>query len=182
VTGESPPGLPTLLLVDDDEVFRGALASALQRRGYDVTAVADGTSALEVAVSRTFELALVDVRMPGMDGIELVGRLAAIDDGTRIVVLTGYGSIAGAVAAMRRGAADYLTKPVDADACDRALRGVGGGAPGDAAEVPTVDRVEYEHLQRVLADCSGNVSEAARRLGMHRRTLQRKLARHVPRR
>ena len=107
--------------------------------------------------------------------------MRALDDGTRIVVLTGYGTIASAVAAMRAGAADYLTKPTDASAVERALLGIKGGE-GQPEEVPSLDRVEWEYLQRVLADAEGNVSDAARRLGMHRRSLQRKLSKHAPKR
>jgi two-component system response regulator RegA len=129
-----------------------------------------------------FEYALVDVRMPEMSGIELVGRLHALDEGTRIVVLTGYGTITSAVSAMRAGAVDYLTKPVDAAACERALLGQAAAAAEGSDDVPSLDRVEWEYLQRVLADAGGNVSEAARRLGMHRRSLQRKIAKLPPKR
>jgi two-component system response regulator RegA len=176
-----PPSDPTLLLVDDDEAFRKALGAALGRRGFAVTLAGSAREAEEVAVGRVFEYALVDVRMPETSGIELVGRLHALDEGTRIVVLTGYGTIASAVAAMRAGAVDYLTKPVDAAACERALLGKAGIA-GDPDDVPSLDRVEWEYLQRVLADAGGNVSEAARRLGMHRRSLQRKISKLPPKR
>jgi two-component system, response regulator RegA len=174
-------GAPTLLIVDDDEPFRAALAEALGRRGYAVS-IADGPSAaLELAGKQVFEYALVDVRMPGGSGIDLVRALKAIDEGTRVVILTGYGTIANAVEAMRAGAIDYLTKPVNAGACEQALLGrtASEGAPED---VPSLERVEWEYLQRVLADCGGNVSEAARRLRMHRRSLQRKMAKLPPRR
>ncbi|MEZ4309058.1 MAG: response regulator [Polyangiaceae bacterium] len=133
------------------------------------------------ARTQVFEYALVDVRMPGRTGIDLCASLRAIDEGTRIVVLTGYGTIANAVSAMRAGAADYLTKPVDAAACEKALLGIAIPDPPDD-EVPSLDRVEYEYLQRVVADCGGNISEAARRLRMHRRSLQRKIGRSPPRR
>lgn len=176
---------PTLLVADDDEAFRTALGAAMARRGFAVSLASNVDEAERLARAQCFEYALVDVRMPGRSGIELVEALARIDEGTRIVVLTGYGTIANAVAAMRAGAVDYLTKPVDAAACERAL--LGRGAPGgssrpDDADVPSLERVEYEYLQRVLADCEGNVSEAARRLRMHRRSLQRKLSRLPPRR
>lgn len=172
---------PTLLLVDDDEAFRKALGAALSRRGFAVTLAGSAEEAEEAAVGRVFEYALVDVRMPGISGIELVGKLHALDEGTRIVVLTGYGTIASAVAAMRAGAVDYLTKPVDAAACERALLGQ-AGISADPDDVPSLDRVEWEYLQRVLADAGGNVSEAARRLGMHRRSLQRKIGKLPPKR
>jgi two-component system response regulator RegA len=174
---EPPHDQPTLLLVDDDDAFRAALGAALGRRGFAVTPTPGPAEARAAASAHLFEYALVDVRMPGGSGIELVADLRRIDEGTRIVVLTGYGTIANAVEAMRAGAVDYLTKPVDAATCDRALRGL---PPGKTDDVPSLDRVEYEYLQRVLADCGGNVSEAARRLRLHRKSLQRKLSRHPP--
>ena len=176
-----PAPSPTLLLVDDDDAFRSALGGALSRRGFAVTTAASAPEAEEAARSQVFEYALVDVRMPGPSGIDLVAALRAIDDGTRVVVLTGYGTIANAVAAMQAGAVDYLTKPVDAAACERALLG-GPKASESPDDVPSLDRVEWEYLQRVLADSGGNISEAARRLGMHRRSLQRKISRLPPRR
>jgi len=180
--GGKPPGEPTLLLADDDDAFRQALGRAMARRGFAVTLVANADEAESAAREQVFEYALVDVRMPGKNGIDLVAALRAIDDGTRIVVLTGYGTIASAIAAMRAGAVDYLTKPVDAAACEKALLGVPVSVEGDPDEVPSLDRVEYEYLQRVVADCAGNISEAARRLRMHRRSLQRKISRSPPRR
>jgi two-component system response regulator RegA len=127
--------------------------------------------------------------MPGRSGLELVTALLEIDPGTRVVVLTGYGSIATAVEAMRRGACNYLQKPVGRRSDPgrvRVLQPGGGrrervvGAPEVAEGTPTLARVEWEHLQRVLHDCGGNISEAARRLGMHRRSLQRKLWKNPP--
>ena len=175
---EAPPlDQPTLLLVDDDAAFRAALGAALGRRGFAVTLAAGPPEALTAAAAQVFEHALVDVRMPGGSGIDLVAALRQLDDGTRVVVLTGYGTIANAVEAMRAGAVDYLTKPVDAETCERALRGL---PPGKHEDLPSLERVEYEYLQRVLADCAGNVSEAARRLRMHRKSLQRKIGRHPP--
>jgi two-component system response regulator RegA len=175
-------GDPTLLLVDDDDAFRGAMGAALGRRGFAVTVAANPADAEQAAGQHVFEYALVDVRMPGGSGIDLVTALRKLDDGTRVVVLTGYGTIANAVQAMRAGAVDYLTKPVDAAACARALLGGPAVTPGAEDDLPSLERVEYEYLQRVLADCGGNVSEAARRLRMHRRSLQRKLTRLPPRR
>ena len=175
-------GEPTLLLVDDDDAFRAAMSGALARRGFVVTAAEGADAAEEAAQKQVFEYALVDVRMPGKSGIDLVAALRRIDEGTRIVVLTGYGTITNAVQAMRAGAVDYLTKPTDAAACARALLGQAAFAGGAEDDPPSLERVEYEYLQRVLADAGGNVSEAARRLGMHRRSLQRKLTRLPPRR
>ena len=181
--GAALPGEPTLLLADDDDAFREAMSRALGRRGFAVTASRNVNEAEAEAEKQVFEYALVDVRMPGRSGIDLVAALRRIDEGTRVVVLTGYGTIANAVEAMRAGAADYLTKPVDAAACERSLLGRAEAAPGpEDDDVPSLERVEYEYLQRVLADCGGNVSEAARRLRMHRRSLQRKITRQPPRR
>lgn len=181
MTTAETTGAPTLLIVDDDEPLRTALGEAFTRRGYAVWLARDPAAALGLAAGQVFEYALVDVRMPGGSGIDLVRALKAIDEGTRIVVFTGYGTIANAVEAMRAGAIDYLTKPVNAGACEGALLGrtASEGAPED---VPSLERVEWEYLQRVLADCGGNISEAARRLGMHRRSLQRKMAKLPPRR
>jgi two-component system, response regulator RegA len=176
------PAEPTLLLVDDDEAFRRALGQAMSRRGFAVTFAANADEAEARAREQVFEYALIDVRMPGKSGIDLVSALRAIDDGTRIVMLTGYGTIANAVSAMRAGAVDYLMKPVDAAACEKALLGVPVPVAGEDDAVPSLDRVEYEYLQRVVADCGGNISEAARRLRMHRRSLQRKISRSPPRR
>lgn len=186
---------PTVLVVDDDETFRERLARALTRRGY-VVVTADGPeAALTCARRESPERAIVDLRMPGGSGLDLVSALREIDPGTRILVLTGYGSIPTAVEAMRRGACDYLQKPADADEILAAFEGAEreGASPGtDAAAAglpassapsvgtPSLARVEWEHMQRVLRDCGGNISEAARRLGMHRRSLQRKLWKNPP--
>lgn len=172
-------GAPTLLVVDDDEAFRTAIGEAIERRGFSVSLAGSMGPALDLAREKIFEYALVDVRMPGESGIELVRALRAIDEGTRVVVLTGYGTIANAVEAMRAGAFNYLTKPVNAAVCVRAL--LGEAEPeGSSQDVPSLDRVEWEYLNRVLADCGGNVSEAARRLRMHRRSLQRKMGKLPP--
>lgn len=184
VPSTSFEGAPTLLVVDDDEAFRSALGAALERRGFLVSLASCAEEGLAVARRKVFEYALVDVRMPGGSGIDLVRDLRGVDEGTRIVVLTGYGTIANAVEAMRAGAFDYLTKPVNAAVCERALLGPGAssarGAQGAPEDVPSLDRVEWEYLNRVLSDCGGNVSEAARRLRMHRRSLQRKMGKMPP--
>ena len=171
----------TFLLVDDDKVFCGALAGALRRRGYRVVVAHNHDDAVSEATAWSPERALVDLRMPGKGGLEVVSELLRLDPELRIIVLTGYGSIATAVEAIKLGAVHYLTKPASVDeimaACDRTAAVVEVEAP--AAPRP-LDEVEWEHLQKVLTDCGGNVSEAARRLGMHRRSLQRKLARGRP--
>jgi two-component system response regulator RegA len=167
----------TLLVVDDDVTFRTRLVKALRDRGIDVTAAADYDEAMMVARNDTPEWALVDLRLPTRSGLDVVHALKALDPTTTIVVLTGYGSIATAVESIKLGAATYLTKPVDADQILAAFNGDVSSGTGHAAYVvPSLARVEWEHIQRVLADCGGNLSETARRLGIHRRSLQRKLA------
>jgi len=166
----------TLLVVDDDGVFRDRVVRALIARGLDASGVADYDAAMAAARADSPELALVDLRLPGRSGLDLVRDLKALDDTTNVVVLTGYGSIATAVESVRLGATTYLTKPVDADQIVAAFeRGASSG--GDLpVSVPSLARVEWEHINRVLADCGGNVSQAARLLGIHRRSLQRKLS------
>jgi two-component system response regulator RegA len=163
----------TLLIVDDDEVFRERLVRAMRDRGYEATGVADHPSAIDAARSESPELALVDLRLPGESGLAVVRDLKALDSSTVVVVLTGYGSIATAVESVKLGAASYLTKPADADQIVAAFAGT---QPPDDAQAPSLARVEWEHIQRILSDCGGNVSQAARILNIHRRSLQRKLA------
>jgi two-component system response regulator RegA len=169
----------SLLIVDDDTAFRERLVRAMRDRGFEATGVADHPAALEAAREESPELALVDLRLPGESGLAVVRDLKALDASTVVVVLTGYGSIATAVESIKLGAAGYLTKPADAD---QILAAFEGTPPPVDAETPSLARVEWEHIQRILADCGGNVSQAARVLGIHRRSLQRKLAkRPVPR-
>jgi two-component system response regulator RegA len=163
----------SLLIVDDDDAFRERLVRAMLDRGYEATGVADHSSAIEAAREESPELALVDLRLPGESGLAVVRDLKALDTSTIVVVLTGYGSIATAVESMKLGAAGYLTKPADADQIVAAFEGT---QPAEEAQAPSLARVEWEHIQRILADCGGNVSQAARILGIHRRSLQRKLA------
>jgi two-component system response regulator RegA len=167
---------PTLLLADDDDVFRRVLARALERRGYLVTAAGSAEQAYALACHNPPEYAVVDLKMPGDSGLVLIEKLAALEAGTRIVMLTGYASIATAVEAIKLGATHYLAKPADADEIVAALQRTGGDASTPVADAPlSVDRLEWEHIQKVLAEHSGNVSATARALKMHRRTLQRKL-------
>jgi len=163
----------TLLIVEDDARLRDRLVQAMRDRGHDAVGVADGRAALEQAQSESPEWALVDLRLGGDSGLDVVRELKTLDPATVIVVLTGYGSIATAVEAMKRGAAGYLTKPADADQIVAAFNGV---QPLETEAVPSLARVEWEHIQRVLTDADGNVSRAARVLGIHRRSLQRKLS------
>jgi len=170
------PDKPSLLLVDDDPAFRSVLARALTRRGYAVTCAADVAEALELAAAQPPEYAVVDLKMPGESGLTLIERLMALDPGTRIVMLTGYASIATAVEAIKLGATHYLAKPADADEIVAALDRIEGDASTPVADSPlTVERLEWEHIQKVLAEYQGNISAPARALKMPRRTLQRKL-------
>jgi two-component system response regulator RegA len=163
----------SLLIVDDDSSFRERLVRAMRDRGFEATGVADHPSAVHVAQTESPELALVDLRLPGESGLAVVRDLKALDPSTVVVVLTGYGSIATAVESIKLGAASYLTKPADAD---QIVAAFDGNQPADEAHAPSLARVEWEHIQRILTDCDGNVSQAARVLGIHRRSLQRKLA------
>lgn len=168
---------PSLLLVDDDELFCSVLAGALDKRGFAVTVAHDVDSALQMIGDNAPEYAVVDLNMPGRSGLVLVERLHELDAYTRIVVLTGYASIATAVEAIKLGATHYLAKPADADEIVIALERTQGDADAEITTQPmSVNRLEWEHIQKVLAECEGNISETARRLGMHRRTLQRKLS------
>jgi len=172
-----------LLVVDDDRLLRERLARAFRDRGHEVAVAGDAEEALEAARRERPERAVVDLRMPGRSGLDLVRDLLAIDAAIRIVVLTGYGSIATAIEAIRMGATYYLHKPADADevlaAFDRDSGEADEAARADLT-TPSLARAEWEHINRVLADCGGNVSEAARRLGLHRRSLQRKLQKYPP--
>ena len=168
---------PALLLVDDDPTFCDVMRRALSRRGFRVALTHGVNEALACARSELPAYAVIDLKMQGDSGLSLIPELRALSDGVRIVVLTGYASVATAVEAIKLGATHYLAKPVDADAVVAAF----GRAVGDpATPVPhrplSVDRLEWEHIQRVLADNSGSISATARSLGMHRRTLQRKLS------
>ena len=144
--------------------------------------VSNGNDALKFARDRSPDLVLVDLRMPGMGGLDLVQELRAIDSSMRIVMLTGYGSIPTAISATKRGADYFLSKPIDVDqilAAYEKLESATIESEGPES-VPSLARVEWEHMQRVLADCGDNISQAARLLGIHRRSLQRKLGKHPP--
>lgn len=173
---------PTILVVDDDATFRTRLVRALATRGYETFEAGD----VDTAIARARELkparAIVDLRMPGKSGLDLITALMEIDDAIQILVLTGYGSIATAVEAVRRGAVDYLNKPVDTEQILAVFdRESTTSTATDITEgTPSLARVEWEHIQRVLSDCGGNISEAARQLGIHRRSLQRKLSKLPP--
>ena len=167
----------SLLIVDDDVVFCEVLAEAFERRGFSVRVAHDVREGIVLAENELPEYAVVDLRMPGASGLELVEVLKNLDENTRIVVLTGYASVATAVEAIKLGAVHYLAKPADADEIIAAFQKDQGDSGIPVRDKPlSVARLEWEHIQKVMNECNGNVSETARRLGMHRRTLQRKLA------
>ena len=167
-----------VLIVDDDDAYRARLIKSFERRGFVALGASDAKGAAYVARQVEVAFAVVDLRLPGRSGLDVVIDLRDARPDVNIVVVTGYGSIATALEAVRRGATHYLTKPVDVD--DILVAFAGGRVPGrddlPDGDVPSLARVEWEHIQRVLADCDGNISEAARRLRMQRRSLQRKLA------
>ncbi len=171
---------PSLLLVDDDATFRTVLSRALEKRGFAVTTAASVEEALPLVNANSPEFAVLDLKMEGASGLVLVQKIHELDPATRIVMLTGYASISTAVEAIKLGATQYLSKPVNADEIVAAF----GHNP--STEVPldtqpaTVERLEWEHIQRVLHENGDNISATARILNMHRRTLQRKLSKRPP--
>jgi two-component system response regulator RegA len=174
---------PVLMLVDDDVTFLDVMRRALARRGFEVRAVASVAAALAQLDAGRPDHAVVDLRMPDGSGLELVERLGRCVPPVNTVVLTGYSSIATAVEAIKLGARHYLTKPADVDDIVAALARGGGDARAPIPDRPlSVKRLQWEHVQMVMNECGGNVSAAARRLGMHRRTLQRKLQKRPVRR
>ena len=182
---ESPqvdPARP-LLLVDDDATFLRVLARALGSRGFEVITAGNFDEARALTRRHRPRYCVLDLKLGEENGLRLIPELHTLVPDLRVLLLTGYASIATAVEAIKRGAHDYLAKPVDADAVVRALldgdNADDDGEPPDAPEQPlALRRLEWEHIQRVLTECDGNISETARRLGMHRRTLQRKLSKH----
>ncbi|HWP83705.1 MAG TPA: response regulator, partial [Terriglobia bacterium] len=159
------------LVVDDDEVYRNRLCRAFADRGWKSFAAADGPAALQLAAEHQLDLAVVDLRLAGMGGLEIVRELRRLDPNACIIMLTGYGSIATALTAVKLGATHYLSKPVDAEEILRTYEKLAGGQGEPLGEeasptVPSLARVEWEHIQRVLADCGGNISQAAKQLGL----------------
>ena len=172
-----------ILLVDDEEHFRERLGRALEKRGYEVLQAGNYDEALPIINDCLPPMAVFDLRMPGPSGLELVKSAIEINPGMRIVILTGYGSIATATEAIKLGATNYLPKPADTDeilaAFSKDLEEV-ITPPSSDIDTPSLGRVEWEHINRVLTDCGGNISAAAKRLNIHRRTLQRKLLKFPP--
>ena len=188
-TGRVDRQAERLLVCDDDQIFRTRLVRALQTRGYEPLVAQNANEAIMLARRHKPDRAIVDMRMPGMSGLDLLTHLIEINAEMQVVILTGYGSIANAVEATRRGARDYLTKPVDTEQILAAFEreadapadtGDGSGDGSGDQTTPSLARVEWEHIQRILSDCGGNISQAARKLGIHRRSLQRKLQKLPP--
>ncbi|MGE5200918.1 MAG: ActR/PrrA/RegA family redox response regulator transcription factor [Acidobacteriota bacterium] len=176
-----PPDERSLLIVDDDQPLCQRLARAMERRGFIVATADSVASGVAAAGGAAPAFAVVDLRQGDGSGLEVVSAIRAARPSARVVMLTGYGNIATAVAAVKAGAVDYLPKPVDADAVERALLSTEAGLPPPPEDPMSADRVRWEHIQRVFEQCDRNVSETARRLKMHRRTLQRILGKHAPR-
>ena len=170
-----------LLVVDDDDIFRERLCRAMERRGFEVLGAASVEEAENLARGRHVRYAVIDLKLGSTSGLDLVPTLRTAQPDCRIVMLTGYGNIATAVAAIKAGAVDYLAKPADADDIEAALLAKKAEKPAPPAHPMSADRVRWEHIQRIYELCDRNVSETARRLNMHRRTLQRILAKHSPR-
>jgi len=172
----------TVLVVDDDDVFRNRLVRAIRDRGIEAAGACGGADALHIAEQIHPDRAVVDLRMEGESGLDLMKRLLEGYPDLHVVILTGYGSIATAKDALRLGALDYLTKPVDTDQILASFEPSPAANRPDppALTAPSLARMEWEHIQRVLSDCQGNISRAARVLGLHRRSLQRKLAKMPP--
>ncbi|MFZ5668226.1 MAG: ActR/PrrA/RegA family redox response regulator transcription factor [Pseudomonadota bacterium] len=170
----------SLLVLDDDAALRTRLGRALEQRGFDVRMVAGVAEALEAVKDSAPAFAVLDMRLDDGSGLKVVQAIRDARPEARVVMLTGYGNIATAVAAVKAGAVDYLAKPADADDVARALLAI-GAAPQPPENPMSADRVRWEHIQRVYELCGHNVSETARRLSMHRRTLQRILAKRAPR-
>jgi two-component system response regulator RegA len=176
-TEHAPNQQPELLLVDDDEIYCEVLGDALTKRDYTVSIAHSLADAMELACRTEPEYAVVDLRIGTESGLELVKKLSELDENTRIIMLTGYASVATAVESIKLGAVHYLTKPATADEVVAALHRDEGDSTVTPSEQPlSVRRLEWEHLQKVLTEHNGNISAAARALSMHRRTLQRKLA------
>jgi two-component system, response regulator RegA len=183
--GQQPAGATAaqerrLLIIDDDALFRDRLARAMERRGFKVETAEAIAPALELTASFAPDYAVVDLRLGQASGLDLVTTLRRTRPDCRIVMLTGYGNFASAVAAIKAGAVDYLPKPADADAVEAALLEHREALPPPPEHPMTADRVRWEHIQRVFEQCDRNVSETARRLRMHRRTLQRILGKRAP--
>ncbi len=174
--------MSTILIVDDDNIFRGRMAKAFSRRDYSVFDAPSYDKAVDILKKQAIDMALFDLKMEGKNGLILVRDSLELQPKMRIIVLTGYGSIATATEAIKLGALAYLAKPASLDEILSAFeeKRTYSQPQGQDIKPPSLARVEWEHIQRVLADCDGNISAAAKKLGIHRRTLQRKLFKYAP--
>lgn len=170
-----------LLLLDDDTALRKRLERAMEQRGFMVTSVASVKEGIEASKLESYDYAILDLKLEDGSGLDVVKALHQTNADCRVVILTGFGNIATAVAAVKAGALDYLPKPANPDQIVAALLQQDGTMPPPPEDPMSADRVRWEHIQRVFEQCDRNVSETARRLKMHRRTLQRILAKHAPR-
>lgn len=168
-----------ILIADDDAIYRERLARSFRSAGYETATAEDTETALRIARDFSPQYAVLDLRMPG-DGLECLKELIADHPVISAVILTGYGSIATAIEAVRAGAMDYLTKPADAEQIMAVLERQEGARAAETYQAPSLNRLEWEHIQRVLQDHGGNISRTAEVLGMHRRSLQRKLQKFPP--
>ena len=175
------PDDASLLILDDDGPFRTRLGRALEQRGFTVTTAETVAEAKALASANPPAFAVLDMRLADGNGLDVIDLLHKTRPDCRMVMLTGYGNLATAVSAVKRGAVDYLAKPADADDVCKALLASKGETPEPPENPMSADRVRWEHIQRVYELCGKNVSETARRLNMHRRTLQRILAKRAPR-
>ena len=171
----------SLLIIDDDLPLRERLAKAMEKRGFSVVTAESLKQARTILKTSSPNYAVVDLKLGDGFGLDIVDEIKAANDNARVIILTGYGNIATAVTAIKHGAVDYLPKPSDVDSIERALLNTSTQLPPLPESPMSPDRVRWEHIQRVFTECENNVSETARRLKMHRRTLQRILAKHAPR-
>lgn len=177
--------MSSIIIVDDEDLFRERLIKAFKKRKYETYGAASYEDALIIIKKEKPDMAIVDLKMPGKSGLELIKTVKELDLRIKMVVLTGYGSIGTAIEAVKSGALGYVSKPADVEeiltAFDKDGQAKASG-PAESNEItaPTLARVEWEHINRVLADCDGNVTKAAQRLGLHRRSLQRKLLKYPP--
>jgi two-component system response regulator RegA len=174
---------PTILVIDDDDTLRERLARAFRERGHPTRTAASGREGLDLQEREPSDRVVLDLRMPEESGLEILRALLDRDPGVAVVMLSAYGSIPTAVDAVRLGALDFVVKPADADTVLAAFDRDAGErlAASESQQTPSLARTEWEYIQRVLTECGGNISMAARRLGLHRRTLQRKLQKYPPR-
>ncbi len=171
----------TLLVVDDDLPFRERLSRSMEKKGFEVNTAESFSLAFEIIENNIYDYAIVDMRLADGSGLELIKKIQNKSPSTKTLLLTGYGNIATAVAAIKTGAIDYLPKPAEVDQIYDALTNSKEVLPPPPENPMTADRIRWEHIQRVYSQCNRNVSETARRLRMHRRTLQRILNKHAPR-